>query len=289
MFDLQDQLTASVVGAIAPRLEQAEIERAKRKPTESLDAYDYFLRGMAAFHRFTRRTTPRRRHMFAKAIELDPGFASAYGMAARCHLQRKAFGWERHHERRRRRSRAAGAPRGGTRARGRGGAGGGGGRAAYRVGEVEDGAALVDRATALNPNLAWLWNYSAYARLFLGEPEAAIEHAARAMRLSPHDPQMFGMQAAIAFGHFFAGDYLEALSWAEAAIRQQPNFLVATCIAAASGMLAGKLGEATQAMARVRRLSPALRLSNLKDLLPFRRPQDFGRWREALRRAGLPD
>jgi adenylate cyclase len=48
IFDLQDQMTASVVAAIAPRLEQAEIERAKRKPTESLDAYDYYLRGMAS-------------------------------------------------------------------------------------------------------------------------------------------------------------------------------------------------------------------------------------------------
>ena len=43
IFDLQDQVTASVVGAIAPKLEQAEIERARRKPTENLDAYDYFL------------------------------------------------------------------------------------------------------------------------------------------------------------------------------------------------------------------------------------------------------
>src|SRR5262249_43759511 len=50
LFDLQDQVTASVVGAIAPKLEQAEIERAKRKPTENLDAYDYYLRGMACFH-----------------------------------------------------------------------------------------------------------------------------------------------------------------------------------------------------------------------------------------------
>ena len=57
IFDLQDQMTASVVGAIAPKLEQAEIERAKRKPTESLDAYDYFLRGMACIHRWTREAT----------------------------------------------------------------------------------------------------------------------------------------------------------------------------------------------------------------------------------------
>ena len=289
IFEVQDRLTASVVGSIAPRLEEAEIERVKRKPTESLCAYDYFLRGMAAFHRFTPADNADAAAQFAKAIGLDRDFAAAYGMAARCHLQRKAFGWNAITS-----SDVAEAERLARRAAelGREDAvalGAAAGALLTVCGEVEDGAALVDRATALNPNLAWLWNYSAYARLFLGEPETAIAHAARAMRLSPHDPQMFGMQAAIAFGHFFAGDYLEALSWAEAAIRQQPNFLVATCIAAASGMLAGKTGEATQAMARVRRLSPALRLSNLKDLLPFRRPQDFGRWREALRRAGLPD
>jgi TolB-like protein len=60
IFDLQDQVTASVVGAIAPKLEQAEIERAKRKPTESLDAYDYFLRGMACTHQMTREATKSR-------------------------------------------------------------------------------------------------------------------------------------------------------------------------------------------------------------------------------------
>ena len=60
IFDLQDQVTASVMGAIAPKLEQAEIERAKRKPTESLDAYDYYLRGMASIHLGTRQDTTRR-------------------------------------------------------------------------------------------------------------------------------------------------------------------------------------------------------------------------------------
>ena len=55
IFELQDQIAASVVGAIAPQLERAEIERAKRKPTESLDAYDYYLRGMANLHRGTQR------------------------------------------------------------------------------------------------------------------------------------------------------------------------------------------------------------------------------------------
>ena len=94
IFDLQDQVTASVVGAIAPKLEQAEIERAKRKPTENLDAYDYYLRGLAGFI-----NGPEEGNdggvcrIFSRAIELDPNFASAYGMAARCYAQRKSSGW----------------------------------------------------------------------------------------------------------------------------------------------------------------------------------------------------
>src|SRR6266568_3835742 len=93
IFDLQDQVTASVVGAIGPQLEQAEIERAKRKPTESLDAYDYFLRSMAGVHQFTRDANNDALRLFNKAIELDPEFAAAYGAAARCYAQRIANGW----------------------------------------------------------------------------------------------------------------------------------------------------------------------------------------------------
>jgi 3-methyladenine DNA glycosylase Mpg len=100
IFDLQDQVTANVVGAIAPRLEQAEIERSKRKPTESLDAYDYYLRGMAGVHRWTRDATDEALRMFYRAIELDPEYASAYGMAARCYCMRKGMAWvtDRTHE-----------------------------------------------------------------------------------------------------------------------------------------------------------------------------------------------
>ena len=88
IFDLQDQVTASVVGAIAPKLEQAEIERARRKPTESLDAYDYYLRGMAAVT-VDEGGQHEALSLFYRAIELDPDFASAYGMAARL-LRRSA-------------------------------------------------------------------------------------------------------------------------------------------------------------------------------------------------------
>jgi adenylate cyclase len=93
VFELQDRVTSSVVAAIAPKVEQAEIERSKRKPTNNLDAYDYYLRGVEGIHSQTRESTSDALRLFHKAFELDPGFASAYAMAAFCYSQRKAFGW----------------------------------------------------------------------------------------------------------------------------------------------------------------------------------------------------
>ena len=289
VFELQDRVTESVVGVITPRLEQAEIERAKRKPTESLDAYDYYLRGMAAFHRFSPADNAEALALFGKAVELDPDYAAACAMGARCYLQRKGFGWVADREteiaetrRLARRAVELGRDDAVTLANA--------GMALIVVaGDLDDGAALLEQALGLNQNLAWVWHFSALAKAFLGEPEAAIEQAARAMRLSPQDPQTFAMQMATAWGYFFLGRDQEASSWAEAALRQQPNFLVGACVAAAAAAHAGRKAEADRALTRLRELDPTLRLGNLKDFLPFRRPQDFARWAEGLRLAGLPE
>jgi len=289
VFDLQDQVTASIVGTIAPRLELAEIERAKRKPTESLDAYDYYLRGMSAFHRFSRADNAEALVLFTKSIQLDPDYAAAYGMAARCYMQRKGFGWVGDRaaeidEARRLARRAAELGRDDAAALANAG------MALVAVaGELDDGAALLERALALNQNLAWVWHSSAVARAFLGEPDTAIERAACAMRLSPQDPQTFAMQMATAWGHFFRGRYEEASSWAQAGLRQQPNFLMANSVAAAAAALAGKPAEATRALTRLRELNPNLRLSNLHELQPFRRSEDLALWSDGMRRAGLPE
>ena len=94
MFDLQDHVTSSVVGAIAPKLQQEEIKRARRKPTENLDAYDYYLRGLSKARWYPKNATNTEAlELFYKAIELDPRLACAYGMAAYCYVRRKARGW----------------------------------------------------------------------------------------------------------------------------------------------------------------------------------------------------
>ena len=291
IFDLQDQVTSSVVGAIAPRLEQAEIERAKRKPTESLDAYDYFLRGMAAFHQDSKDLNSEALPLFYKAIDLDPNFASAYGMAARCYSQRKGGGWatDRAHDiaetaRLARRAGVLGWDDAFALCTA-------GIALAFVVGDVEDGAAFIERALALNPNLNWAWLFSGWVKVWLGEPEVAIEREARAMRLSPQDPHLFHMQTATALAHFCAGRDVEALSWAEQSIRDQRNFILvlSSSIAAASAALAGRHAEAKTALARVHKIDPTLRVSNLKDFYPLRRAVDLDRLKEGLRRAGLQE
>ena len=93
IFDLQDRVTSSVIGAISPQLERAEIERAQRKPTESLQAYDYYLRALASFYRFTREANIEALKLTKIASGIDPEFAAAYALGARCYAQRKAFGW----------------------------------------------------------------------------------------------------------------------------------------------------------------------------------------------------
>jgi TolB-like protein len=288
IFDLQDQVTASVVGAVAPKLEQAEIDRARRKPTESLDAYDHYLRGMAAFHQFERAANREALACFTRAFELDPGFAAASGMAARCYAQRKGFGWLTDHDRERAEAlrlarNAAHAGRDDAVALAAAGF------ALVLFGDMADGDAFLERALVLNPNLAWAWHIGGFAKACCGQPDAAVAQAAHAMRLSPQDPQYFAMQAIVALGHFLAGRDDEAHASAQAAVREMPSFPLAAGVAAASAALSGRDADAAGAIALLRQIDPNLCLSNLALWIPFRRTEDAARWAEGLRRAGLPE
>jgi TolB-like protein/class 3 adenylate cyclase len=161
IFDLQDQVTESVVGAIAPAVEKAEIERAKRKPTESLDAYTVYLRGLAKFYQFAnRRANEEALQLFNSAIELDPDFASAYGRAAYCYVIAKTNGWISETaneivEVTRLAQRAVELGKDDAIALATGGY-----ALVYVVRDLE-AAGLIDRALVLNSNLAEAWFYVA--------------------------------------------------------------------------------------------------------------------------------
>ena len=155
---------------------------------------------------------------------------------------------------------------------------------------LEAGAGLIDRALVLNSNLAEAWFYGGWVKNYLGEPEPAIERFARAMRLSPLDPRVTAARAGTAHAHFFLGRYDEAASWAAMALQGNPDYQPGLRIAAASNAMAGRPEQAHQAVARLRQVNPALRVSTLKDVVgPYRRAEDLSRFEEGLRQAGLPE
>jgi TolB-like protein len=289
IFDLQDQVTSSVVGVIAPMLQREEIKRARRKPTENLDAYDYYLRGLAKSRRWTKGANSEALQLFCKAIQLDPGLACAYAMAAWCYTQRKARRWMMDHV-----QESAEATRLARKAVHLGADDPvalcmGAYVLAFVAHEFDDAVAFADRGLAVNPNWAQAWYLSAWVRVWIGEPDLALDHAARAMRLSPLDPHRSSIHGAMAYAHFLAGRYDMASSCAEKAIRDNPDFLLAIYIFAASNALAGRLEPAQKGMARARERNPDLRTSNLGDLAPFRRAEDLALFAKGLREAGLPE
>ncbi|HEV2549912.1 MAG TPA: adenylate/guanylate cyclase domain-containing protein [Stellaceae bacterium] len=290
VFDLQDRITTRVVGAIASKLERAEIERALRKPTESLVAYDCHLRGLACVYGVpSQRSTEDALHLFNKAIELDPNFAAAYGWAAVNYSVRKQNGWMAD-------------PQGETteclRLARRGAELAGddpvalatsGFALAYIGGELEAGAMLVDRALSICPNWALAWHTSGWVRTYLGEHEKAVEQQDYAMRLSPLGPQAGQMATAAALSCLCAGRFEEAAFRSERVLMEQPNFLPALRTLAASTAFLGRLKEARNAISRMLEISPQARVGDTRRRIPFRRAEDADRFEQGLRRAGLPE
>lgn len=289
VFELQDQVTSRVVGAIAPKVQQAEIERARRKKTEALDAYDLLLRGMAHVHQATAAANAGALALFGRATEIDPEFATAYGMAAYCYIWRKSSGWmddqkQEIAEAARFAYRAVELAKDDPVALARGGQ-----ALAYVVGELDAGAAAIDQALELCPSLALAWYASGWVRIYLGEADLGIDHLLRAQRLSPVDPEISRVQAGIATAHLVQGRHRDALEWAQRALRGQPAYPTALRLAAAGNALIGAPQAARQLIETLRRVDPGLRVSRLGERLPFRRGADLARYQEGLRKAGLPE
>jgi adenylate cyclase len=292
VFDLQDQVTSSVVGAVAPKIEQAEIERAKSKPPESLQAYDHYLRGIASFYLASRESVQNALRHFLKASSLDPQFAPAFGWAAWCYVSFKAHGWmpippnpAEQQEIRRLCDRAVEIGYDDETALCRAGY-----AVLYVLGDHEGGDFYIERSLALNENFGTAWAASGFNKVWLGEHQSAIDRCTRAIRLSPFDPQLYLRYLGICYAHFFLEHYDEAASWGERAYRLRPRFGPILRITAAAYAMSGDLAKARAYGARAIEADPVFStLSRIKDFYPFRRPQDLTKFEEALRLAGLPE
>ncbi len=218
IFEIQDQMTTTIVGTIEPELGDAERERAKRKPPNNLDAWDQYQRGLWHHYRFTEDDLEKAEQLFQSAIELDPGFSRAHANLAFVLLNRVSHGW----------SDAVAETLGRAMKAGRQAvslddkdafAHMAAGRSLTLRGEFETAIAELEKALDLNPNLANAYHSLGYTLYWSGRAEEALPFFHKAMRHSPHDPLRWTFEYHAGTAHAMLSEYEEAIEWYRKASR----------------------------------------------------------------------
>jgi adenylate cyclase len=293
IFGLQDRVTINVVSAIGPKIRAAEIERAQRKPTESLQAYDLVLRARPHQLSYVPERMEEAKRLLLRAIDIDPAYALALARLAWCNYMPVVHGWTQ-----------ATAPElaeivklaqtaveyGGDDPEVLAKA------ALLTAGPGHDlnaGMGLIEKALASNPNDIDALTFSGWLHAHAGDSETAIEHLERAGRINPLDGAV-GRDNITSLAHFYAGRYEAAVEFAERALRQNPRFMPALRHLAACHGLLGHIKEARAAVRRMCEIAPQT-ISVTRALLEMTMPDAARQGRqidaycEGLRLAGLPE
>jgi adenylate cyclase len=288
LFEIQDRISGHVVANIAPHIREWELKRARRKPADSLTAYDLLLRGNDLMLRLEENDFNRARGLLQKAVAEDPNYAPAWAYSAYWHILRIGQGW----------SSDVGADN----------------EAAVRCSQTalerDEGfalalairghlksfldhdftaaSALLDRALASGPNLPLGWSFASATSGYMGDGPVAILRAERALRLSPRDPFAFRHESMLAQAHYINGNHEQAVEWGERATRSNSRFSSnLRVLIAALGALGRRERAAEHAKALIA-ADPGFRILSWARRTPF-----HGAVLESvvarLREAGLPD
>jgi TolB-like protein/class 3 adenylate cyclase len=293
IFDLQDQVTTSVAAAIEPKLLDAEIERAQRKPTANLQAYDLFLRALASIHTLDRDGIDPAIALLDRAIALDPSYARAYALKARLQVRRiftigadplassmtdtvylARLAVEK-------------------------------GRddpdvlwmASFAItmagGDLQGGIALIDRSLALNPNCAEALAHGAMIYAYSGNRPMTIALADRSLRLNPMGRAIYNIYFARGVLDFVGAHYEGCREWMAQALREMPMFAPALQYQAASLSRLGQHDEARNVVRRLLAVTPDATLARVRLRSTFYAETEAANFRDVmldgLRQAGLPE
>jgi adenylate cyclase len=284
VFALQDEVAASVVSAIQPKLLQTEIAIAMRRRAENFSAYDLYLRALQQFHLSSRNEVAEALRLADQALELEPQFGAVAALAGICHMQRVLFGYAVDPEFERKEAvrlihMALSVDESDPETLANAAL-----VSAYMVGDCE--SEMVDRAVALNPNSFLAWHCRGWVYRIAGHSEEALRSFEHAARMSPVDTRLHLTFAAMGSAFIELGRFDEAITAANKARRQSPSYSSSyRCLASAFAHL-GRDAEAREAAARVLETDPGFTItawiarggqSNSKLLI------------EGLRKAGLPE
>jgi adenylate cyclase len=290
IFELQDQVAASVVGAIEPKLRQSEIERATRKPTESLDAYDFYLRALAQIQKYTRPSRDAAIALLKKALAIDPSYAPAAAAIGWCRMVEGAVGSP------------VSAPEIAESVR----------LAAQAIetgkddpdalwmaafalatlaGDHATATDAVDRALTLNPNSANAWCTRGWVAAMQDQADSAIEALQRALRLSPLDPMRWVFFGGMSVAHLVARRFAGAIDWADRGLHEQPRYASAYRAKAVACSHLGRHQEVQECAQSILELQPAFTISGwrLAYAAFLFSPDTLAMCIEGLRLAGLPE
>ncbi len=289
LFGLQDEITEKIAGVIEPAVESAEIERVRRKPAESLGAYDHYLHAMSHLDIPTHEATNALLTRCLLAIELDPKFAPAYALAARAYVMRKAQGFADNPMRDSKEvlslvERGLKAdPKDATMLAV------GGLCYAWFGHDLAKGLELTDQAITLNPNYPHGFINAGILRTMAGETALAIQYFERAERLNPQDPRAYAAGSIMSMAYLFEGNLQTAYDRAVQSIELNRDFMVGWMQLAATCMALDRPGEARVAAQNLLQINPRFSARAHRLAWANFQPVKAAQYEEWLRGAGLPE
>lgn len=288
VFGFQDEVSRSVIGAIAPRVMHAELERLRRKRPESLDAYELHLRAQASLRDMTREANDEALSYVERGLVLEPGYAALAGLGAWAYTLRAAQGWSRFDKSEGDKglalaTRALAAGQDDSEALS---------LAGYAIGflgcQLHDGIKAIDRAIAINPNSALALTNAGWLKTYLGMSDVAIADYMRAKRLSPRDPGLYRLNTGLACALMQRGEYEAAVEAGRESVTDNPNYVPGLRAFAAALAQCGHLEEARHVVESLLRIDRNFTVSSHASTSLMRFSGKFAPMLDGLRRAGLP-
>jgi adenylate cyclase len=287
IFELQDKITESVVGAVEPSIRLQEIKQARAKPTSYITAYDLYLRALPHFYSMTREGFAEVRKLTNEALSIDPDFTLAKALGAYIRSISVSQCWHEPDDIRvavrMAREVLAEARDDPTSLRFAAQV------LAYSAKDYESALGAIDRSLYLNPNSAQGYTGGGWVNAYAGRPLIAIDHFERAMRLSPIDPEKGIALSGIGMSHLMLERFEEALTWGASALQEMPNYGSSHRVVIGALVGLGRLEEARTAASRLLEVFPSYTLSLQKEINPWRDEAFAERYVEALRIAGIPE
>ena len=288
IFDLQDEMAETISARIEPELGYAERDKARKRATDDLGAWDLYQRGMWHLYRFTPEDTAAAYIAFDKAINADPDFSAAYTGRAYLQLYDVMNGYSSNKENSLRDAetnvrRALSLDSRDVLAR-------------FTLGrlhtlkrEYEEAIKEFERCVELNPGFAQVYHGIGFVHAFAGRPEDAIPFFDKAIRLSPQDPHLTSFLAVRSSAYLLMSDYDKAVESAEDAI-SQPNAMIWPHIFRTSALGHQGTPKAETALKELLNYSPGLNCDEVRRLLYYiRKPEDLEQCINGLVKAGLSE